>query len=152
MLFASRAAKAIFVGNASLADTAGPADTAGGADTASLASPQPTYSIKYLVPTSTPIYFIVNIANNSSLPANIVTLVQNAVLAAFNGTDGGARARIASALYPSRYYAGIAALSPFVSILSVFLGQAASPSTVSTTLGVDQAPTLQASNIAVNLV
>lgn len=121
-------------------------------DTNSLANPQPTYSITYLVPTNTPIYFIVNISNNANLPADIVTRVQNAVIAAFTGTDGGARARIASLLAAGRYYAGVQATSSYVAILSIYLGQAASPTGTSTTMGVDQVPTIQASNITVNLV
>lgn len=120
-------------------------------DTSSLASPQPTYPITYLVPTSTPIYFIVNIANSASLPSNIVALVQAAIIAAFTGADGGSRARIASTIYSSRYYAGIASIAN-IAILSLFIGKTASPSSTSVAMGVDQVPTIQASNIVVNLV
>lgn len=115
--------------------------------------PYPSYTVKWVTPTAVPIYFAVSLANNTALPANIVTLVKNAIIAAFMGSDGGIRARIGSTLYASRYYAGISAIDPQnVDILSVFLGQSASPTGTSTSFGIDQLPTLDASNITVTLV
>lgn len=115
--------------------------------------PYPSYTVKWVTPTAVPIYFAVSLANNTALPSNIVTLVKNAIIAAFTGADGGIRARIGSTLYASRYYAGISAIDPQnVDILSVFLGQTASPTGTSTSLGIDQLPTLDASNITVTLV
>ena len=43
-------------------------------------TPYPSYTVTYLVPTSTPVYFKVQIQNNALLPSNITTLVQNAVI------------------------------------------------------------------------
>lgn len=115
--------------------------------------PYPSYTVKWVTPTAVPIYFAVSLANNTALPSNIVTLVKNAIIAAFTGADGGIRARIGSTLYASRYYSGISAIDPQnVDILSVFLGQSASPTGTSTSLGIDQLPTLDASNITVTLV
>lgn len=120
-------------------------------DTSSLANPQPTYPITYLVPTSTPIYFVVNIANSSTLPATIISQTQAAIVAAFTGTDGSSRERIAGTIYASKYYAGISAIGN-VSVLSIYVGQSASPTATSTAMGADQVPTIQSSNIAVNII
>lgn len=110
------------------------------------------YTVTYLTPTSTPAYFTVNIQNNPLLPSNIVSLVQNAVLASFNGQDGGTAVTINSTTYSGRYYANINAISSAVNVIEVYLGLSASPSTLSIAFGIDQLPTLSASNIAVVLV
>jgi len=115
------------------------------------ASPIP-YTVTYLTPTSSPAYFTVNIQNNPLLPSNIVQLVQNAVLASFNGQDGGTAVTINSTTYSGRYYANINAISSAVNVIEVYLGLSASPSTLSIAFGIDQLPTLSASNIAVALV
>ena len=110
------------------------------------------YTVTYLSPTSTPAYFTVQIKNSALLPANITQLVQNAVIASFNGQDGGTAVSINSNTYSGRYYANINAISPAVNVIEVYLGLSASPSTLSIAFGIDQLPTLSASNIAVTLV
>ena len=111
------------------------------------------YTVTYLTPTSVPVYFNVNIKNSSLLPANITTLVQNAVIQTFNGLDGsGPAVSIGSTSYSGRYYANINAISPSVNVIEVYLGTSASPTTLSITMGIDQLPTLTASNILVTLV
>ena len=111
------------------------------------------YTVTYLTPTSVPVYFNVNIKNSSLLPANITTLVQNAVIQTFNGLDGsGPAVSIGSTSYSGRYYANINAISPNVNVIEVYLGTSASPTTLSITMGIDQLPTLTASNILVTLV
>jgi len=117
----------------------------------SYATPIP-YTVTYLTPTSTAAYFKVNIQNNPLLPSNITQLVQNAVLASFNGQDGGTAVTINSTTYSGRYYANINAISSAVNVIEVYLGLSASPSTLSIAFGIDQLPTLSASNIAVVLV
>lgn len=121
-------------------------------DTSGGVIPYPNYTIKWVTPTAVPIYFAVSISNNTALPSNIATLVQQAILAAFNGTDGGLRARIGSTLVSGRYYAGINAISPIVEILSITLGTTASPTGLSLAMGIDQRPTLDVTNIALTLV
>ena len=111
------------------------------------------YTVTYLTPTSVPVYFNVNIKNSSLLPANITTLTQNAVIQTFNGLDGsGPAVSIGSTSYSGRYYANINAISPNVNVIEVYLGTSASPTTLSITMGIDQLPTLTASNILVTLV
>lgn len=114
--------------------------------------PRPAYVINWVTPTDTPTFFTIQIANNPALPANIVQLVKTAVQSAFNGTDGGQRARIASAIYAGRFYAGVSAVNTNVQILSILLGLTAPGASTSVTMGIDQRPTLTAANIVVALV
>jgi small basic protein len=107
--------------------------------------------VTWETPAALPIKFAVEIANNPSLPSNIVALVQAAIIASFNGTDGGTRARIGSTIFASRYYGNIVALGPTVSILSLLLGPTTA-TLASYTVPINNAPTIDASNITVTLV
>jgi hypothetical protein len=84
--------------------------------------PQPSYTIKYQTPNPLAVIFAVNIANNSQVPSTATTLIQNAIVAAFAGEDGGPRARIGAELFASRFYAPVAALGSWVQIISIQIG------------------------------
>lgn len=114
-------------------------------------APFPTYAVKYEIPPSLPIKFTVQLVNSPALPSNIVALVQNAIINAFSGADGGQRMRIGSLILASRFYGPVSLIDPSVSVLSILLG----PTTATLTsflCGIDQAPTVSAANIAVTLV
>lgn len=113
--------------------------------------PRPQYNIKFERPPALPIKFAIQIVNSPSLPANIVQLTKDAVIASFNGTDGTARVRIASLLLAAKFYGPVAKLGPEVSVVSILLGSV-TPTLTSQQIGIDQAPTVQASDIAVTLV
>jgi uncharacterized phage protein gp47/JayE len=120
-------------------------------DTVGYDFPYPSYVVTWETPIALPIMFAVQIANNPSLPSNIIALVQAAIIASFNGTDGGTRARIGSTIFASRYYGNIVALGPTVSILSLLLGPT-TPTLASYTVPINNAPTIDASDITVTLV
>lgn len=120
-------------------------------DDSGYAYPYPTYGVKFMTPANTPIKFAVQIANNPSLPSDIVNQAKAAIVSAFSGGDGGQRARIGSTIYASRFYSPLSALSPALSILSLLIGTS-TPTLASVTMGIDQAPTIDASNISVTLV
>jgi hypothetical protein len=116
-------------------------------------APVPTYPVTFLVPTDAPAYFAVSIASNPALPANIQDLVKAAIIAQFNGTDGGARARIASTIYAGRYYGGVSAINENVEVLSILMSlDSGSVTDTSITFGIDQRPTISAANVTVTLV
>lgn len=121
-------------------------------DSVNYSEPYPEYVVTWKTPDAVPVYFKVQIANNPSLPADIAVLITNAIIAAFSGSDGGSRARIGSAIYAGRYYAGVAAANSNVNIQSITMGLDASAAATSLTFGVDQRPTLDATNIQVLLV
>ena len=92
----------------------------------------PSYTIKYTVPTPTPVFFAVTIKNSTSVPNTALTSIQAAITSAFTGADGGNKARIGSTIYASRFYAGIASLGSWVNIVSVQIGSINSPAAVFT--------------------
>ena len=112
----------------------------------------PSYSVTYETPSFVPIYFAVSIANSSAVPSTALSSIQNAVLAAYAGTSGGARATIGSEIFASRCYAGIASLGAWAKIISIFIGTAGSPTGTTVQMNINQMPTFQASNIALTLV
>jgi len=89
--------------------------------------PYPTYTVKYQIPDALEVLFAVTLANNPLIPDNATALIQNAIMAAFSGSDGGQRASIGSLIYASRFYAGIAALGPWAQIVSIRIGSANVP-------------------------
>jgi hypothetical protein len=113
--------------------------------------PLPQYDVTFLRPTPLPILFEVEIADDPGLPSNITDLVKTAIIATFNGTDGGQRVRIGSLLLASKFYPGVIAIGPEVSVLSILLGSV-TPTLTSQEIGVDQAPTVDAADITVTLV
>ena len=84
--------------------------------------------------------------------AGIVGLVQQAIIASFNGTDGSLRARVASLILASKFYAPVSLIGPEVSILSILIGFTSSPASNSLQMGIAQVPTITAGDIAVSLV
>lgn len=116
-------------------------------------TPPVPYIVSWTVPTNLPVYFTVNIVNSGSLPADIVTLIKNAVVSAFAGGDGGPAARIGGEVFASRFYVPIIDLSPFMQIISIFVGTTAAPSSGnSVPVNIDQFPITLTTNITVNLV
>ncbi|HCM58125.1 MAG TPA: hypothetical protein DIS97_19950, partial [Citrobacter freundii] len=121
-------------------------------DDVNYVQPYPEYEIKWQTPSAVSVYFKVELADNSALPGNIATLVQNAIISAFNGEDGGTRARIGSTIYAGRYYAGVQAIdSDNVDIFSITISRDGSTYQTSASFGIDEVPTLDASNISVTL-
>ena len=82
------------------------------------------YSIIYEIPPTLSVLFSVNIVNGPGVPANAVTQVQNAIINAFSGGDGGPRARIGSLILASRFYAPIAALGTWAQVRTLQVGSA----------------------------
>jgi hypothetical protein len=120
-------------------------------DTEGYSYPYPSYTMKFQRPASLPILFAVQLANNTSLPSNIVDLTKAAIMATFTGANGAQRARMGGIIFASNYYAAVAQIAASVSIIQIKIG------TVTATLdqvsiGIDQAPTLDMDDIVVTLV
>lgn len=121
-------------------------------DPSGYSPPLPSYTVKFQRPPALPIKFAVQIANTPGLPATIVADTKAAIINAFNGGDGGARVRIGSTIYASRFYAPVSNIrSGYVEILSLLLG---SVTPTLPALATDPAfvPTISASDISVTLV
>lgn len=110
--------------------------------------PYPTYDISFQEATALPIKFSVTIANNSLVPSNASTLIQNAIISAFAGGDGGSRAQIGATVFASRFYAPVAALGSWVEIISILVGTVTANQN-SVSVNIDHIPTVSGGDIAV---
>ena len=113
------------------------------------AAPQPAYAVSFLVPGATAVYFAVNVAASPAPPSGYATLIQNAIIAQFNGENGNTPAGIASLILASSYYAAVLNAVPGVTLISIFVGLTSSPSGYECQMGIDQVPTLDLSGITV---
>lgn len=120
-------------------------------DTSYPAGSQPAYPVTWLVPTPTPVYFAVTIEGNSALPSNIVSLVQDAILEVFEGTDpaGSTPAGIGLTISTSRYAANINLISNALNIVSNFVGLTTAISSES--VGTGNGSTVTFTHTAANL-
>jgi hypothetical protein len=109
----------------------------------------PAYGVSYIVPAATPIYFAVTVTNAPALPSDYATLIQNAIIAQFNGENGNTPAGIASLILALSYTGAIFAAIPGLSLVSIFVGLTASPTGYEAAIGIDQVPTLSSADISV---
>lgn len=90
--------------------------------------PYPAYRVSFEIPAPLAVVFAVNIVNSHLVPADAAAQIQNAIVNAFAGGDGGPRAKIGTMLFASRFYAPVAALGSWVQIISIEVGSANAPS------------------------
>ncbi|MGO4743965.1 baseplate J/gp47 family protein [Serratia quinivorans] len=122
-------------------------------DTENYVYPYPEYTIKWVIPTAVSVHFNVDIESNDSLPSNITSLIQQAIINAFNGEDGGTRARIGSKIFAGRYYAGVQSIDQSnINILGITISKNGTTFSSSVEFGIDEIPTIDESNIVVELV
>lgn len=120
-------------------------------DDSGLATPYPEYQITFNRPAAIPIKFSIILKNNSMLPSDIKTQIQNAVIDAFNGgVDGIDRERMGSTIFASTYYGVVSKLSAYANIISVLIGFDA-PEHNTLQMGIDQYPTISTADIEVIL-
>lgn len=120
-------------------------------DTEGYSFPYPQYNITFNRPDALPILFAVQLANNPSLPSDIIALTKAAIISTFTGANGAQRARMGGLIFASNYYAAVASLGTSVSIIQIKVG------TVTATLdqvpvGIDQTPTIDPADISVTLI
>jgi len=96
-------------------------------ESAGYVPPYPAYRVSFEIPDPLPILFAVNIQNSQLVPADATTQIQDAIINAFAGGDGGPRVKIGTTLYASRFYAPVAALGSWVQIISIEIGSANNP-------------------------
>lgn len=122
-------------------------------DTENYVFPYPEYTIKFVTPSAISVHFKVQLQDNDLLPSDINSKVQQAIINSFNGEDGGTRARIGSKIFSGRYYAGIQNIDQDnVNILDLTISKDGTTYSTSVELGIDQIPTIDSTNITVELV
>jgi hypothetical protein len=125
-------AKAIFTRKAPGCAMAGNTPVIVYDDNAGYSPPYPSYVITYQIAAPQTFAMNVTIVNTTHVPSTAPTLIRNAIMAAWAGIDGGPRARIASTVFASRYYASVAALGYWVQLVSIKLGSTGGPQAVGT--------------------
>lgn len=88
----------------------------------------PSYAVSYEQPIPLSVLFAVNLVNGPGVPSNAATLIQNAIVSAFAGGDGGPRARIGGTLLATRFIAPVVALGPWAQVRSLQIGSINTPS------------------------
>lgn len=91
-------------------------------DQSGYTAPFPSYNVRFQRPDPATVTFLVTISNNVQVPSDATLQIQNAVVAAFGGLDGGPRARIGSNIFASRFYSAVAALGSWVQIVTIKIG------------------------------
>lgn len=109
-------------------------------------APAPSYPISFEVPTSVPLLVAVTIEDGPGVPTNALQLVQNAIVAAFAGADGGARAKLGQRLLASKFVDPLEDIGAWVQVVSVTFG-VASPTLLSLQLPINQVLTIEPNNI-----
>jgi hypothetical protein len=117
-------------------------------DTNGYSSPPPSYPVSFIVPGTAAVYFAVTL---TTLPSGLAALIQAAIIAQFNGENDNNPAGIASLITASSYYAAVLSvlIGTGATLVSILVGLAPSPSGFDAQIGIDQQPTLNASNITV---
>lgn len=116
--------------------------------------PYPSYDMQWLKASPTRVYFKVQIDSSLNPPSDITTQVTNMIISVFNGEyDGIGKARIGSTINAGKYYAPIISINPdTVGVLLLQVSLNGTTYNPSVTMGIDQVPTIQASDITVTLV
>lgn len=112
-------------------------------------TPYPFYDVAFQRPTPLAIKFNIVMASGIGVPSNAVTLIKAAIQSAFNGADGGQRARIGGTIYHSRYYAPLFALGAWAQVIEIEVG-VVTANLQYVLVGGSQVPTLTDSDIAVS--
>ena len=94
--------------------------------------PFPAYQVSFEIPDPLAILFAVNLVNSHMVPSDAATQIQNAIVSAFAGGDGGPRAKIGTTLFASRFYAPVAALGSWAQIIPIEIGSDNDPAAVFT--------------------
>ncbi|EEV6940848.1 baseplate J/gp47 family protein [Escherichia coli] len=115
--------------------------------------PYPSYVMQWQKASPTRVYFKVNIDASLNPPSDITKQVKKIVATVFNGGyEGIGKARIGSTINAGKYYAPVISISPdTVGILSLEVSLDGSLYGPAVTMGIDQVPTIQESDITVTL-
>lgn len=121
-------------------------------DKENYSAPYPQYDMQWEKVSPLRIYFKVEIDNDiDNLPSDVTDQIKSVVALVFNGTyEGSTKARIGSRISGGTYYAPIIAISPnYMSINSISLSRDGVSFVNSITVGIDEIPTIQESDIEV---
>ena len=105
--------------------------------------PKPSYEVKFLRPTQTPIYFKIRIKTGAIIGAE--SLIKNAIIDYFSQNTSS---KIAASIYSADFFGIVKSISG-VRLLDIQVGKSMSSFVEEIKLGVDQMPSISAENIIV---
>lgn len=94
--------------------------------------PYPEYAVTFERPAELAVLFVVDLVDSPLVPSTAAAQIQAAIIAAFAGDDGGARARIGSTIYATRFIYPIAALGLWAQVRSLKIGSNNTPNAIGT--------------------
>lgn len=121
-------------------------------DKENYSAPYPQYDMQWEKVSPLRIYFKVDIDNDiDNLPSDVTDQIKSVVASVFNGTyEGSTKARIGSRISGGTYYAPIIEISPdYMSINSILLSRDGVSFVNSLTVGIDEIPTIQTTDVEV---
>ena len=115
--------------------------------------PYPEYDMQWQKATPARVYFKVELDSSLNPPSDITSQVKTMIANVFNGGyEGIGKARIGSTINAGKYYAPVISISPdTVGILSLEVSLDGATFGPAATMGIDQVPTIQESDINVTL-
>lgn len=115
--------------------------------------PYPEYDMQWQKATPARVYFNVELDSSLNPPSDVSSQVKTMIANVFNGGyEGIGKARIGSTINAGKYYAPVISISPdTVGILSLEVSLDGTTFSPAATMGIDQVPTIQESDINVTL-
>lgn len=122
-------------------------------DNVNYTAPYPSYDMQWQKATPTRVYFNVELDSSLNPPSDITQQVKTMIASVFNGGyEGIGKARIGSAINSGKYYAPVISISPdTVGILTLEVSLDGTAYGPAVTMGIDQVPTIQETDITVTL-
>lgn len=116
-------------------------------------APYPSYDMQWQKATPTRVYFNVELDSSLNPPSDITQQVKTMIASVFNGGyEGIGKARIGATINSGKYYAPVISISPdTVGILTLEVSLDGTAYGPAVTMGIDQVPTIQESDITVTL-
>ncbi|WP_336281095.1 baseplate J/gp47 family protein [Cronobacter dublinensis] len=123
-------------------------------DTENYSAPYPEYVMQWQRAVTTRVYFSISLDSSLNPPSDITSQVKSMITKVFNGNyDGIEKARIGATINSGKYYAPVISISPdTVGILSLQVSLDGVTYHPSVTMGINQIPTIQDSDITVTLI
>ena len=123
-------------------------------DTENYSAPYPEYVMQWQRAVTTRVHFSVSLDSSLNPPSDITAQVKAMITRVFTGNyDGIEKARIGATINSGKYYAPVISISPdTVGILALQVSLDGITYLPSVTMGIDQIPTIQDSDITVTLV
>ncbi|EMN3922110.1 baseplate J/gp47 family protein [Citrobacter farmeri] len=117
-------------------------------------APYPSYDMQWQKADPTRVYFNVELDSSLNPPSDITQQVKSMIASVFNGGyEGIVKARIGSTINSGKYYAPVISISPdTVGVLTLEVSLDGTTYGPAVTMGIDQVPTIQESDINVTLV